>query len=273
MTHEATGQSQPFANSYPMPENQLEFEMTLLDDFANQFPDSKPVLGEALADVQRYSGIKIPKYKLVEPLSEGAEADPGLVDEMGFLDANVGDSGYSMLMLTMPVQHTEEQIKAMSVEERTEASATHNGFLVLGEVPPETTAMLNGVYGLIGAETIRDDRSAGENDGTVLRLGVYQGEPIYVAEDYSDSSPYYNGKPTMTVRIVGKNAGEKLAEELTQSQFREFSEIVGNPASARELIFSNNVTRDNYRQIAELMQQTKDIVDSAGNERHNAQSR
>jgi hypothetical protein len=55
-----------FSDSYPLPEDQLAFELQLRDDLANRFPDSMPIFNEAFAEVQRFAGIHSPKYKVVE---------------------------------------------------------------------------------------------------------------------------------------------------------------------------------------------------------------
>jgi hypothetical protein len=259
MTHETPSPSQPFANHYPRPQDQIAFEFQLRDEFAASFPESTPVMEEALADVQRFSGINIPKYKLKEAISEDAPDTDNLVDEMGYL--TIGTSGYSRLTLKMPVSHTDEQISQMTDLERAEASQTHEGMYIVGDIPPETSALLNGLYGLTGAEVVRDDRKAGETEGTVLRRGEYQGTPVYFSEDYMDPS-YYSGKPMMSVRILNKDIGALIAEELNHSQFKEFADAIGQaPHIARKTIADNGVNVNNYRQVADVLRQTRDVVD------------
>ncbi len=264
MTHEAINPSQPFANKYPMPGDQLAFQFDLQDSFARDFPDSAPLIHQALADVQRFSGIDIPKYQFVETLS-GDYPGPDDIDELGFLSlGSGGDNGYTMLALTMPAHHSDEEIAQMTEEERTEASKTHEGFLVVGDIPPETSAMLNGVYGLIGADTIRDDRTAGEDTGTVLRRGEYQGTVIYIAEDYMNHS-YYSGKPMMSVSLVGRDMSESIATGLNNSQFKEFVDAVGqSPSEAQQIMLDNKVTSNNYEDVGDALRQAREIVDTAG---------
>lgn len=263
MSYESKPPTTPFASRYPFPEDQIGYELNLRDGFALEFPDSAPVLEEALADVQRHAGIAIPKYKIREVLSADSPGPGDLNDELGYFTYTAHSMGYTRLMLRMPVTHTREEIDQMDDAQRAEASKTAEGFIVVGDIPPETSRMLNGIYSLIGAETLRDDRAAGQAVGTVVRRGHYQGTPVWIAEDYMNHS-YYSGKPLFSVRLLGRETGEQAAVGLNEGQFQEFASSIGlDPVGARDTISANNVTVLNYQDVADVLRQSRKIVDAA----------
>jgi hypothetical protein len=259
MTQETPNNPNIFANDYVAPENQASFEASLLNNFWLNHPNSMPVLEEALGDIHRYVGVGKPKYGFVEAISDNAQANPGNLGANSY-----SDHGFSRLMLTMPAHYSDEQIANMSEDERLETSKSGGGNFIMGDLPTETVDMLNGIYGLIGAQTIRNDRATGEPSGTVLRLGVYQGTPVYIAEEYMSRS-YYSGKPLVTVRLVGKSIGEAMAKRLNSSQFRELAAAVGGTIAAQRVVSTNDVTPENYRNVASVLDESRKVVDNVDN--------
>lgn len=250
-----------------LPEDPLKFEIELTDQFGRQFPESAALMHEALDDLRRFSGFDIPKYQISPKGVHGDEVE-GLNDENGYLTSGGKQPIYSMLTLQMPKKaRTKEEIARMTDAEKAAADQTDDGAYVLGELPEETKALLSGIYELTGAQIIRDDRVDGEQTGTVLRMGKYQGQDIFIAEDYFDRCPWYGGKDLLSVRLLKQSLGESVAEGLNDSQFREFSKAAEASGmdrfKVRDFIADNRVTYRNYREIADLLRQTSSVMKGA----------
>ncbi len=252
-----------FLDNYSMPVDQLAYEMDLRERYAQQFPDAQPLLNAVLNDVQRVAGIDIPQYQVSEEDREASDA-AGLNDELGFLNAPFGPTSSATLYLELPVEHTPEEIAAMSDRERHIAEVTAAGTVVVGDLPAGTRSMLEGVYSLTGASVARDGRLDGESRGHVIRRGEYQGTPIYFVEQYDDASPF-EGQSTLSLRLVGSTLAEKMIHEPSQAERQEFIALSGiSRFDANKFIYQNDVTRENYRQIADAIRQARDTIEGDG---------
>ena len=250
-----------FADEYPMPVNQLTYEMDMDAHFSQQYPESSALMSGALVNVQRAAGINIPQYRVHEDDRLDAEMS-GMSDELGFLNAPFSPLGQESIVLQMPVEHTQEQIAAMTDAERLEASKTHDGVVVIGELPPATKRLLEDIYTLTGAKVVRDGHDAGERHGVIIREGEYHGTKVYFAEYYDDASPYYNGKSTLSVKMLGSEGAQELIHEPSAAERKEFIQTSGiDPFEARHFIAENNVTSDNYHQVADVLRQTRQIIE------------
>lgn len=253
---------------YEAPADQLGFEFSLVDSYHAAFPEQGFLIDEALNDVKRYAGFGIPKYKIVDPTPLGYEGDPydapqPPVDELGFLAS--GHHFFTSLMLQAPNQYTDEELNAMSEYEQRKIGATRYGHDIIGELPPETIALLDGVYSLIGAHIVRDDRAAGLSHGRVVRQGEYQGKPIYIEEAFNDRSEYWQGEKTFSATLLDENFGERAAEGMNELQTKEFIQQSGiDRFEAHHFIYHNSVNKHNYHDIAEVLRQGREIVDNAG---------
>lgn len=183
-----------FADEYPLPDDQLSAEFQFVDDFSRSFPESTDLLHIGLGDVQRAAGIGIPKYKIESPSVPMAQA-LGHSDQGGMLPSST-PSQFAKLRLHLP---------------RDEATAdnTQDGWLVVGEMPPESRALVDGIYALVGAKRIADGLAEGEIY-TIMRQGKYQDASIYFEEKYDHRS---NGDPTFMVMLVDQENARKFIEE------------------------------------------------------------
>jgi len=269
MTHESHNQSQqPFANAYPLPDDQFGFEAEARETFAQQFPGKEPLLNAALTEVHRYAGFDSPQYKVQEEDMVPAIMD-NVADDLGYLNLGTDrGGGMSLLTLTMPDRTvTPEAFENMSDIDRRVAGAKVEGMSVVGAMPPETVAMLESVYGAIGAKVVRDDRAEGAQSGSVLREGEYQGEPIFVVEDYHNNQPHLGGRDSLSVRIVGTDMARKVKDELSDSEVAAFATVTGLALpEARQEIRKNGVDRTNVANVVDVLRQTQAVLGAAQTE-------
>jgi hypothetical protein len=216
-----------FLDEYPVPENQLMSELELVETFSAAFPQSDGLIEEALTNLSKVTG----NHTSVETMNEEAEAleearlaitNPGARDDSGFryptLD-ELGDCHYD------------------------------DGYYVSGKMPAHTIALLHGMYGLIGAETIRDDKSEGETDGLVVRRGIYHGETVYAVEQFDHSE---QDTALECVRLCSEDGIDRYWNQLAASERQHFLEVSGiTTLKYHDAIRTHGVTRDNYEQIAE----------------------
>lgn len=141
-------------------------------------------------------------------------------------------------------------------------SLAEEGLEIVGEMPQESKALLDGIYGLIGAKTLRDDREAGEPSGKVIRQGTYNGKPIHIAEYYDHPQ---DGKPDkLHVFVMGEKQAKLSLEALTDRERDEFRRVSGiTYGEFRHVHEGHGVTHTTYRDIANVMGQTREIVDAA----------
>lgn len=167
---------------YDLPEDQVSFEMELVDSYRQQFPEAELVLRQALADLQ----------------SVTSELNPD------------SSKGASNLMLKMPDGVSKAELDKMSQTDRSEALAATQGVtLIDGKLPPETQAVMEGLYGLTGA-TLLNTRDDPLNDRPafdyVLRRGTYHGREIYFQELYIKNNARSRGGVVFTASILGERS-------------------------------------------------------------------
>lgn len=259
--HEAIS---PYPNSFPdtyqVPLDQFGFEMDMRERYTQQFPEMEEVLNLAIQDVQRASGMNIPKYRVSEADREASDA-AGINDELGFLNAPLTPRAFDTMLIRHPVDYSDDQIAAMSDRERMLAEVTHTGHHIVGELPPESRRLIDEIYTLTGATVARSGRDDNETHGHVIRRGEYHGTPVYFQEMYSDTS-FHDGQPTFKLCIIGNELAEELIVRPSQAEQREFIEISGiDRMDLRHFMAENHVTRDNYRQIADTVRQAREIID------------
>jgi hypothetical protein len=262
MSHENEQSAQQFANSYPVPADQAAFESSLIDSYESQFPESAALMHDALDELKRFSGADIPKYRVAKKQEDLAK-DQGDVDEQGQFGSPDTRYALSSLSLKMYKDPAEQDISNMSEYEKAEANRTSNGMSIIGELPPETTALLNGIYSLIGAETVRDDRAQGEEHGVVLRRGVYNGSPVYIKERYTDNS-FWQGKSTLSVVIENEHRGKITETGLSETQLHDFMDMSGiGLGEVHTIISEDGITSANYKDYASAYGQTRAIIKEA----------
>jgi hypothetical protein len=170
------------AGIYDMPEDQVGFEMELVDRYRRQFPDAELVLTQALADLQ----------------SVTSELNPN------------SDKGASNLMLKMPDGLSKAELYKMSESERSEALvATQGVTLIADELPPETRAVMEGLYGLTGATIVNtpdDPLNDRPNFDYVLRRGTYHGREIYFQELFIKNNARSRAGVVFTASILGNRS-------------------------------------------------------------------
>ncbi|HZL07934.1 MAG TPA: FHA domain-containing protein, partial [Candidatus Dormibacteraeota bacterium] len=167
---------------YDRPADQVAFEMELVDNYRQQFPEAELILRQALADLQ----------------SVTSELNPD------------SDKGASNLMLKMPDGISKAELDAMSEIDRSEALVSTQGVTLIDDnLPPETRAVMDGLYGLTGATEVNtrddplNDRPAFDY---VLRRGMYHGKEIYFQELYIRNNARSRGGVMFTASIVGKRS-------------------------------------------------------------------
>lgn len=57
------------------------------------------------------------------------------------------------------------------------------------DMPPETRALLDGLYQLVGTQVLRDDHQTGQQAGNVILRGTYLGQTVYLVEEFQHISP------------------------------------------------------------------------------------
>lgn len=176
-----------FDDTYPVPDDQLAFEFALRDDFALRFPESVGLLNDALAHVQRVSGITIPMRGISDPGGELRES--GLIDEQGYF---VGRPDWCRIRLGL---------------ERSDLE-------VGDELPEPTLEMLIGMYSLLGASVEADGFWEGERNlfrREATRKGFYHAVPIYTDERYQLIDANQSGGGCYTYSVSVYNEADVLA--------------------------------------------------------------
>jgi len=213
--------------------------------------------------VHRYAGFGSPQYKIQEEDMVPAIMD-NVADDLGYLNLGTDrEGGISLLTLTMPDRTiTPEVFGSMSDIDRRVAGAKVEGMSVIGAMPPETVAMLESVYGTIGAKVVRDDRAEGAQSGAVLREGSYQGEPVFIVEDHHSNQAHLGGRDSLSVRVVGTDIAKKIKDELSDSEVAAFATATGLALpEARQEIRKNGVDRTNVANVVDVLRQTRAAVD------------
>ncbi len=133
-----------------------------------------------------------------------------------------------------------------------------------GEFPPETQAMLENLYRLIGARVMRDQRAEGSKAGSVIRQGIYQGSDIFISEDFDDYCLNHQGKQVLQVRFLSAETAGWCVEDLNEAQRAEFESISGiTRYEYIDTVVAHDVDRNNYRHIASVLGQALATTDSS----------
>lgn len=171
-----------------------------------------------------------------------------------FAEPDEAPDRLARLTLKMPLGQDELEGAAPSLADE--------GLEIVGELPPESRALLDGIYGLIGAKILRDDHEADEPSGKVVRQGTYNDKPVYIAEYYDH---YQDGRPgKLHVFVMGEKQAKLSLEALTDRERDEFRAISGiTHGEFRHVHEKHGVTHANYRDVANVMGQTREIVDAA----------
>lgn len=223
-----------------MPNDQLGFELELRDEFARKYPASAYVLDWDLQLIQTQAGMNFVTF---EDARSAGEPD---ATSMTFEAFTHGEKG---LMLWKPTG---------TVHDRRDSE-----YDVVGQpLPQETADLLNGLYGLIGAETVRDDRQAGEPNGFIIRRGEYQGTPIYLQEYFGNNGGPEVNEPLMRAALLGSESGPERVNGLTGSQDRRLFAALG-AANAHEyfkFIKDNNVDKYTFDSVIGVLEATAEAV-------------
>ena len=206
---------------------------------------------EALSDLKRQAGFDIPKYGI----SEVHRQDPlhaGAIDEHGFLQQ--GSGGSQPASFTMLALKPKGPVRPGTVDDMN---------LIIGDIPPESRALIEGIYELVGARVMRDDHQDQESEGVVIRQGEYQGQPIYMEEIYATAAGSYDNQPTLRVRLLNQETARQELDDLTYTQRAQFLVISGlQKGRYFDAVEAHGVTRENYLDVAHLLERTRDIVDA-----------
>lgn len=253
-----------FLDHYPLPEDQIAFEMQLQEDYARQFPESRRIMDAALSDIKCAAGIHIPKYKISEiDVLEAIMNDD--VDGLGYLAIRFYSTSAHAMVLTMPKNYTAADYAAMQPDDYRRASYESEGMAIVGELPMETKGMLESIYRLIGASVVRDQRSEGSTIGSVIRHGVYQASDVWVSEDFDDNCLRHQGNRVLQVRLLGAEIAAWCIEDLNEAQRAEFEALSGiTRYEYIDTVVAHDVDRHNYKHIAAVLGAARAIIDGQG---------
>lgn len=160
-----------FPDKYPQPDNQIQLETELSQDFNARYPEYADLLVENLGAVHSAAGLG------------GAASMPKLPT--------------NNLRVGLPRQIEEGE----TINEA-------QGLTVSGELAPGSAAMLDTLFQLVGAETIRDDRAEGKDAGQVIRQGSFMGEPVYIVEGYGQY-PDGSGRTGRSYAVLSEEYGRR----------------------------------------------------------------
>lgn len=238
MSHEQSQNSSGFRPEYALPENQAMAELTMVNDYAARFPESSALVSDALATLQNATGNHVPRFKYKGSLG-GDEADilDAPLDRHGYLPEGGMDLVFSKLTLIMPRRITDEG-HGMSDAERQIAGATAHGTIVVGEMPPETHSLLEGLYGLTGSrlvsEYVRGDQEGDRFGRVIVRQGTYNGRQVNFIERHDRwGESVYGGQTAMSVEVASDGIADREIAEAMAANFRKTAELPqGHPHAA-----------------------------------------
>lgn len=227
----------PFLPSYPIPDDQLGFEYEQLARYDELFPES-PLLEYAFDALHRFYST-------------------GDFEDITPEDRIVVDALLTKLELRLPTLYAPQALSEMSDDERNGVMRLEECHIIIGDKLVETHEMLDSLYQLIGAEVIRDDRTAatdGEREGVILRKGWYLGADIYIEERFNELSRLYDGQDTLQVFLLDKTMAEEVYNELTRAERKDFVRRSGiGQLDYLHVAEAMGVTRENYLEIAEIV--------------------
>jgi hypothetical protein len=229
---------EPLHSSYPVPVNQAEFEEDLIIDYGVAYPDSANLMLAAIEQIKTFEHISHTE------------------DEY-----HPSGNFFSTVVLTMPGKYDTDDYAAPR-DNRFET--VNQGGIILGDqIPPESHALLEGIYRLTGAEIERDDHEFGLPDGEVIRKGEYFGKLIYFIEEYDEES-IREGKQTLSLKLVDEKIAQESINALSPDELEDFIKISGiEDIYVLQAIDDHDINRANYKSIAHLFSQTRKIVDEA----------
>lgn len=262
MSHEREN-TNAFRDSYELPIDQFSAELAFRDQFKATFPDQIQGLNYDLAEIQRQAGIRSPlDYELVdedqEMLIEGSHGE--LIRFI--LESPVDPMGSSDLVVNSPDQVSQEEYDELDDMGLRIAKLEHDGNVVVG-MPSHTRALLEGIFSITGAQTLRDDRlENGLERGSVIRQGNYMGVAIYFSEDYDDNW-LSTGQPTVGLRLMGEGLASIEVTALTNPQKEKFATMVGvSELDILGFMIENKIDRDNYLQVGQNIAEARQIISS-----------
>jgi hypothetical protein len=248
-------------NQYEMPTDQFQAELNLVD-FYKESPMA-PVLAAYLNDLKRFAGISIPNYTFIEPLSDTDEADipDEFVNDLGSGVVDFDSTRDSYQSVRMPVKPATPLIEKrhydqLSPMQKDIYRSTYNGDAAVGEaLPVETQAMLHAIFGLIGAEKVRDDAdrpadAPTSSQGSRIYKGRYMDSDIYIGEHWATFTFQGEGNYiTRSIFMHGAEAGEAETDALTIAQLTE----LGQENITLRQIVDDDIDRTNYSDYIELV--------------------
>ncbi|HSX30755.1 MAG TPA: hypothetical protein VLE99_02460 [Candidatus Saccharimonadales bacterium] len=199
-----------FADNYPLPTDQLQAEMAFVSEYESSFPDAIRLLHGAMSRLGRAAEVGAPAFHF--PVEDGP-ADPEFADDHGNLDLGGGAPFFEQLVLTRAVRPTEARSASLHGVDWAIARAKEQGYTAVGDLPPETHALLEGLYALTGSRVMRNDRAANMPQGMIVRQGSYNGRVVTFVEQYSDGVEMYGGQNSLNVYLVDEAMARDYVRE------------------------------------------------------------
>lgn len=181
--------SQPRERAFPFPEDQLGFEAQFTGEYQARFPDAVPLLEGAMAALHRATGIPDSPLKKLEGSVSNDKEQPVTGEEREkvneLLNQPLSPTRMTTIELTMPTEPKQQA----SPQERYRSQLEQALFVLEADMPHESRALLDGLYGLIGAQVLRNDHDTGQQEGNVLVRGTYMGQVVYFSEEFRRLQP------------------------------------------------------------------------------------
>lgn len=168
-----------------LPEDQVAFEHGFSLEFAMRFPEAVPLFRGVMINLNRAAGLA--DQSLEGLYQEGMEAaDPEEARRLyDLLRRPLGPNGMAAIELTLYRPPGEQE----TPYERYRFDIERILHVIESDMSPYSRALLDGLYGLVGTQVLRDDHAAGRSAGTVLLQGHYLNTSIYIAEHFGVMPP------------------------------------------------------------------------------------
>ncbi len=274
------GPSQP--EEYQMPSDQLQAELNLTEAYRATFMGN--VLAHNLDAMKRFAGISIPQFKNPEVISQDTDLtvqSPELAEDIGggfvSLGSTNGPNSFERMLLQPQLKKiSQKEYDAMSTREQSIYATCMDGEFTEGrEYPLHTTRLLKDIFGLIGAQTVRDDsisESSGHIRGNKLHRGTYMDTEVYIEErwnsfvlDKGDGTPNESYMVRSAV-VYGGESGRTALNELSDTDIARLTTLGLNRSEIRkDGIDRTNINSyiSNIEEINGIMSGNDDIVDQA----------
>lgn len=255
-----------FEACYALPDDQLRSELDILADYEARFPAAVPVLQRALRDLGCFAGDGSPVFRIAAEQVTEARAI-GIVVEQNYLRQQDNTaSGFAMVALQAPVRRTRESYDALSEAGKYAAQVGDSGLVVVGNLPPEARALVEGLYALTGASVVRDGRQEGDDPGSILRRGAYHGSTIYFSEEYDDAGSYLPSLSTFKLLLLTEVSAASQLVALNAAEEAAFMAVSGvRRHELMDTLVAFGIDRRNYtrvaRRIGHMFSRIRDIVD------------